>query len=102
MSVIFFPSQTGSDSLQDVINDDLLEIGSTIFIEPGTYTVEAGSAISPTNEPLKGRLRNQRFYSLAALNQAIGALLVRLNDQRPIRRLGVTRRPLLGPRLIVR
>jgi transposase len=42
-----------------------------------------------------GRLRNQRFYSLAALNQAIGALLVRLNDQRPIRRLGVTRRQLL-------
>jgi len=42
-----------------------------------------------------GRLRNQRFDSLAALNQAIGALLVRLNDQRPIRRLGVTRRQLL-------
>ena len=42
-----------------------------------------------------GRLRNQRFYSLAALNEAIGALLVRLNDQRPIRRLGVTRRQLL-------
>jgi len=42
-----------------------------------------------------GRLRNQRFYSLAALNEAIRALLVRLNDQRPIRRLGVTRRQLL-------
>ena len=42
-----------------------------------------------------GRLRNQRFYSLAALNEAIAALLVRLNDQRPIRRLGVTRRQLL-------
>jgi transposase len=42
-----------------------------------------------------GRLRNQRFYSLAALNEAIGTLLVRLNDQRPIRRLGVTRRQLL-------
>ena len=42
-----------------------------------------------------GRLRNQRFYSLAALNQAIGALLVRLNDQRQIRRLGMTRRQLL-------
>jgi transposase len=42
-----------------------------------------------------GRLRNQRFDSLAALNEAIRALLVRLNDQRPIRRLGVTRRQLL-------
>src|SRR5216684_707863 len=42
-----------------------------------------------------GRLRNQRFYGLAALNGAIRALLVRLNDQRPIRRLGVTRRQLL-------
>src|SRR5438105_6005786 len=42
-----------------------------------------------------GRLRNQRFYSLTALNEAIRALLVRVNDQRPIRRLGVTRRQLL-------
>lgn len=42
-----------------------------------------------------GRLRNQRYYSLAELNEAIGALLVRLNDQRPIRRLGVTRHQLL-------
>jgi transposase len=41
-----------------------------------------------------GRLRNQRFYSLAELNEAIRTLLVRLNDQRPIRRLGVTRRQL--------
>src|SRR6266568_3926209 len=42
-----------------------------------------------------GRLRNQCFYGLAALNEAIRALLVRVNDQRPIRRLGVTRRQLL-------
>jgi transposase len=42
-----------------------------------------------------GRLRNQRFYSLSALNEAIRALLVRVNDQRPIRRLAVTRRQLL-------
>ncbi len=42
-----------------------------------------------------GRLRNRIFYSLAELNQAIGELLVRLNDERPIRRLGVTRRQLL-------
>ena len=41
------------------------------------------------------RLRNQRFYSLAELNAAIGALLKRLDDERPIRRLGVTRRQLL-------
>jgi transposase len=41
-----------------------------------------------------GRLRNQRFYSLAELNAAIRALLIRVNDERPIRRLGVTRRQL--------
>jgi transposase len=42
-----------------------------------------------------GRLRNRRFYSLAELNDAIRELLVRLNDERTIRRLGVTRRQLL-------
>ncbi len=44
---------------------------------------------------LLGRLRKQRFYGLAELNQAIQAMLVHLNDRRPIRRLGVTRRQLL-------
>src|SRR5207248_5343556 len=33
-------------------------------------------------------------YSLAELNAAIGELLRQLNDERPIRRLGVTRRAL--------
>jgi transposase len=42
-----------------------------------------------------GRLRHQRFYSLEELNTAIRALLVRVNDELPIRRLGVTRRHLL-------
>ena len=41
------------------------------------------------------RLRHQRFYSLAELNAAIGELLKRLNEERPIRRLGRTRRKLL-------
>ena len=44
---------------------------------------------------LLGRLRHRRFYSLAELNAAIGELLRQLNDKRPIRRLGVTRRALL-------
>ena len=44
---------------------------------------------------LLGRLRHRRFYSLAELNAAIAELLRRLNDERPIRRLGVTRRVLL-------
>ena len=44
---------------------------------------------------LLGRLRHRRFYSLAELNAAIGELLRQLNDERPIRRLGVTRRALL-------
>jgi transposase len=41
------------------------------------------------------RLRHRRFYSLAELNAAITELLTRLNDERPIRRLGRTRRQLL-------
>ncbi len=44
---------------------------------------------------LLGRLRHHRFYSLAELNAAIGKLLHQLNEERPIRRLGVTRRALL-------
>jgi hypothetical protein len=43
---------------------------------------------------LLDRLRHRRFYSLAKLNTAISELLRRLNDERPIRRLGVTRRTL--------
>jgi transposase len=41
------------------------------------------------------RLRHRQFYSLAELNAAIAELLRRLNEDRPIRRLGVTRRQLL-------
>jgi transposase len=44
---------------------------------------------------LLGRLRHQRFHSLADLNQAIAAFCQRLNDERVIRRLGATRRHLL-------
>jgi transposase len=42
-----------------------------------------------------GRLRHRRFYSLTELNAAIRELLVRVNDELPIRRLSVTRRQLL-------
>jgi transposase len=42
-----------------------------------------------------GRLRHRRFYSLAELNAAIAERLRRLNEERRIRRLGVTRRALL-------
>jgi transposase len=41
------------------------------------------------------RLRHRRFYSLTELNAAIGELLHQLNEERPIRRLGATRRQLL-------
>jgi transposase len=44
---------------------------------------------------LLGRLRHRRFFSLADLNAAIGELLRQLNEERPIRRLGVTCRALL-------
>ena len=44
---------------------------------------------------LLGRLRQRRFYSLAELNAAIDEMLRQLNEERPIRRLGVTRRAFL-------
>jgi transposase len=44
---------------------------------------------------LLGRLRHRRFCSLAELNAAIGELLRQLNEERLLRRLGVTRRALL-------
>jgi transposase len=44
---------------------------------------------------LLGRLRHRRVYSLAELNATIGEVLRQLNEERPIRRLGVTRRALL-------
>ena len=44
---------------------------------------------------LIGRLRHRTFHSLAEVNAAIGDLMAGLNDVRPIRRLGVTRRRLL-------
>ncbi len=55
--------------------------------------VEAGVLI--IERWILGRLRNRRFYSLAELNEAICDQLAKLNVQRPIRRLGVTRRQLL-------
>ena len=44
---------------------------------------------------LLGRMRRRTFYSLAEVNAAIGEMLKNLNEERPIRRLGVTRRQLL-------
>ncbi|MCC7167014.1 MAG: IS21 family transposase [Rhodospirillales bacterium] len=44
---------------------------------------------------LLGRLRHRRFYGLGELNQAIAEMLAEINDRRPIRRLGITRRQLL-------
>ncbi len=44
---------------------------------------------------LLGRLRHRTFYSLAEVNAAIADLMTYLNEVRPIRRLGVTRRQLL-------
>jgi transposase len=55
--------------------------------------VEAGVLI--VERWLLGRLRNRKFYGLAELNQAIREFLHHLNEVRPIRRLGLTRRQLL-------
>lgn len=43
---------------------------------------------------LLGRLRRHRFYGLAELNAVIGEMLTQINEVRPLRRLGVTRRQL--------
>ena len=64
----------------------LLEAGTDIRIIQVLLIVERW---------LLGRLRHRRFHSLAELNAAIGELLRQLNEERPIRRLGVTRRALL-------
>jgi len=53
--------------------------------------VEAGVLV--VERWILARLRNQRFFSLAELNQAVAALLPDLNG-RPMRRLGVSRRQL--------
>ncbi len=45
---------------------------------------------------LLGRLRHRTFYSLAEVNAAIGELLTRLNEERPIRRLGGDAPPAAG------
>src|SRR6266446_4159774 len=57
----------------------------------------AGDTAPVVIDRLTGEVREAQIFVavLAALNEAIRALLVRLNDQRPIRRLGVTRRQLL-------
>ena len=44
---------------------------------------------------LLGRLRNRTFFSLAEVNAALASFLTQLNEERPIRRLGKTRRQLL-------
>ena len=44
---------------------------------------------------LLGRLRRRTLYSLAEVDEAIGEMLKNLNEERRIRRLGVTRRQLL-------
>ena len=43
---------------------------------------------------LLGRLRHRRFHGLAELNRAIQEMLADINERRPLRRLGVTRRQL--------
>jgi len=53
--------------------------------------VEAGVLV--VERWILARLRNQRFFSLAELNAAIARLVTDLND-RPMRRLGVSRRRL--------
>jgi hypothetical protein len=52
-------------------------------------------AVRPHGRALAARLRHRTFHSLAEVIAAIAELLTRLNEERPIRRLGVTRRKLL-------
>jgi len=52
------------------------------------------SAVLIVERWLLGRLRRRTFYSLAEVNAAIEEMLKTLNEERPLRRLGVTRRQL--------
>jgi len=52
------------------------------------------SAVLIIERWLLGRLRHRRYYSLDELNATIRELVRQLNDERPLRRLGVTRRAL--------
>jgi transposase len=56
---------------------------------------EVEQAVLMVERWLLGRLRHRIFHSLADVNAAIAELLTRLNEERPIQRLGVTRRTLL-------
>jgi len=52
------------------------------------------SAVLIVERWLLGRLRRKTFFSLAEVNAAIEGMLKTLNEERPLRRLGVTRRKL--------
>jgi transposase len=52
------------------------------------------SAVLIVERWLLGRLRRKTFYSLPEVNAAIEEMLENLNEARPLRRLGVTRRKL--------
>jgi transposase len=56
-------------------------------LRPGRSKVKVEACVLIVERWLIGRLRNRVFYSLAELNAAIGDLLRRLNEERPIRRL---------------
>lgn len=58
---------------------------------PGKAKVESAGLVA--QRWILARLRDETFFSLAALNQAIWALLDELND-RPLQKLGVSRRAL--------
>jgi hypothetical protein len=62
-----------------------------LYCRPG-HTL---AAVLVVERWILARLRHRRFYSLAERNTAISELPQRLNEQRPIRRLGLTRRQLL-------
>ena len=61
-------------------------LGSKAFDARDKAKVE--QAVLIVERWLLGRLRHKTFYSLAEVNAAIGELLVQLNEERPIRRLG--------------
>ena len=72
----------------------VVERGLGIICSASEDKAKVEAAVLIMERWILGRLRNQLFYSLAELNDAIRGMLVRINDERPIRRLGVTRRQL--------
>jgi transposase len=89
---------TNASRYEPVLNrtfDEFAEHYGAVVIPTATaspkHKAKVESAVLVAQRWILARLRNQTFFSLAALNAAIAELLTELND-RPMRRIGLSRR----------